>query len=141
MLHLNSLYPELYDICEVHDVTVQQCINSNWVLPFRRWLNTNNQDDWDHIISLIDQYDFSFDNDFISWKLDKSGIYTVKSMYTWLSQSDHGHSYKYTWKAKLHLKIKIFLWLLMQRSLLTRDNMKKKSEHLETFKLKDFNQV
>jgi hypothetical protein len=47
----------------------------------------------------------------------------VKSVYMHLTKNDIGLLYKSIWKAKIPLKVKIFMWMLAQKSILTKDNM------------------
>jgi hypothetical protein len=60
------------------------------------------------------------------WKYTKSGLFTVKSLYTKLSSMGVDRSIKHFWKAKLPLKIKIWLWLIWHNAIASKDNMKKR---------------
>jgi hypothetical protein len=53
--------------------------------------------------------DLSDQPDKFVWKLKKSGVFTVKSMYLDLMNEDAQFLHKYLWKLKLPLKIKIFI--------------------------------
>jgi hypothetical protein len=64
--------------------------------------------------------------DKFAWKLTKSGIFTVKSMYLDLMNEDARFLHIYLWKLKLPLKIKIFMWLLRGKVLFTKDNIVKR---------------
>jgi hypothetical protein len=57
----------------------------------------------------------------------KSSKFTVKYVYEHLTKRDEGISYSRVWRAKLPEKIKVFMWLVEQRSILTKDNMKKRN--------------
>jgi hypothetical protein len=39
---------------------------------------------------------------------------------------DNGTGYKAIWKSKIFEKVKIFMWLVAQKSILTKDNMLKR---------------
>jgi hypothetical protein len=60
------------------------------------------------------------------WKYTKSGLFTVKSLYTKLSSMGVDRSIKHFWKAKLPLKIKIWLWLIWHNAIASKANMKKR---------------
>jgi hypothetical protein len=48
---------------------------------------------------------------------------SVKSVYEFLSREGAGGSYKRVWQAKIPEKIKIFMWLVEQKTILTKDVM------------------
>jgi hypothetical protein len=62
-------------------------------------------------------------SDIISWKIEKSGKFTVKYMYNGMTKNDSGLYHKRIWKGKIPPKIKIFLWLLTKDAVLTKDNL------------------
>jgi hypothetical protein len=67
----------------------------------------------------------SQDNDQAIWKWSKSGKFTIKFVYEHLTKRDVGPSYNKVWRAKLPKKIKVFMWLVDQKAILAKDNMKK----------------
>ena len=64
--------------------------------------------------------------DRVTWKWEKSGNFSVKSMYKHLFTTNEGDENKQLWKAKVPLKVKIFMWLTLQDSILTKDNLLKR---------------
>lgn len=52
--------------------------------------------------------------------------FTVKSLYNSMQTEKPQKIYKVLWKMKLPAKIKIFLWLLLWKRILTKDNPKKR---------------
>jgi hypothetical protein len=62
----------------------------------------------------------------VIWKWEKTGNFSVKSMYKHLFRNDEGEENKQLWKAKFPLKVKIFMWLTLQNSILTKDNLLKR---------------
>lgn len=75
------------------------------------------------VINLV--YSFSYDDqdDTITWKWVRSGKFTSKSVYEWLTKGEIGGYPRHIWRARIPYKIKIFLWLLEKRAILTKDNM------------------
>jgi hypothetical protein len=61
------------------------------------------------------------------WKWTGSKKFYVKSIYMQLTKSDEGESSKIIWKSKIPEKVKIFMWLLAQKSILTKENMLKRN--------------
>ncbi|CAN6179680.1 unnamed protein product [Urochloa humidicola] len=61
------------------------------------------------------------------WKWEKSGCFSVNSMYANLHWDDVAIPNRKLWKARLPLKIKIFMWLLQSNAILTRDNLIKRN--------------
>lgn len=60
------------------------------------------------------------------WSLEKSGNFSVKSMYDHLCEA-HNCPNGFIFKAKIPLKIKIFMWLIKQGVILTEDNLIRKN--------------
>jgi hypothetical protein len=60
------------------------------------------------------------------WKLNASGVFTVKSMYEDFMNVHSDFPTKYLWKLKIPLKIKIFMRFLNTKVLLTKDNLAKR---------------
>lgn len=58
--------------------------------------------------------------DKLSWILDKSGVYSVKSIYSAM-QVGCKVPYKFLWKVKIPPRIRTFIWLVLRKSILTRD--------------------
>jgi len=55
------------------------------------------------------------------WDWEKSGTFSVKSLYKHLCRNNQGQNYKYIWQTK------IFMWLLLQNAILTKDNLTKRN--------------
>ena len=60
------------------------------------------------------------------WCWNKSKIFSVKSVYNHMTRGENNENLEYIWKAKIPLQIKIFMWLVHNKSILTRDNMVKR---------------
>jgi len=59
------------------------------------------------------------------WKLDPTGVFTVKTHYHGLINQNVPNTTKKLWKLKAPLKIKIFLWYLKRGVILTKYNLTK----------------
>jgi hypothetical protein len=60
------------------------------------------------------------------WKWSKNKQFTMRSVYDHLTRNGNGPTYKAIWKAKIPDKVKIFMWLVAQKSILTKDNLIKR---------------
>ena len=56
----------------------------------------------------------------LKWKLTHTGEFSVKSFYS-LMQSGRVVPYRFLWKVKIPLRVRTFLWLVLKKSILTRD--------------------
>jgi hypothetical protein len=124
---LCDLYPVLFDLCQMQDCTVQQCVDSNYVIPFRRRLHGSLLETWNRITSKLENLPLSSTPDRISWKLNRNGIFSTKSVYKFLELPLAGSHNKWIWRTKIPLKIKIFMWQLCRNALPTRENLRKRN--------------
>jgi hypothetical protein len=90
-------------------------------LRFRRALVGEKLVLWEKLKTLCRNVTLRSDeDDKLVWTLSPSGIFSVKSFYTAM-QSCGSVPYKFMWRVKLPLRVKTFLWLLLNKSILTRD--------------------
>jgi hypothetical protein len=90
-------------------------------LRFRRALVGEKLVLWEKLKNLCRNVKLRNDeDDKLVWTLSPSGIFSVKSFYTAM-QSCGSVPYKFMWRVKLPLRVKTFLWLLLKKSILTRD--------------------
>jgi hypothetical protein len=50
-------------------------------------------------------------------------MFSIKSLYLQLTKLDNGNAYKVIWKSKIPEKVKIFMWSVVQKAILTKENM------------------
>ena len=65
--------------------------------------------------------------DELRWKLTKSGVFTVKSMYIDVINLNSIPTSKHVWDVKVPLKIKVFMWFVHKQVILTKDNLIKRN--------------
>jgi zinc-binding in reverse transcriptase len=76
------------------------------------------------LLSIISNMQLSSDLNSIFWYLDKSGIFTVHSMYKFLNSGGvHTPLVRSVWSLRIPLKFKLFLWIATHNCILTRDNL------------------
>jgi hypothetical protein len=125
-LPLKEVAPVLFELSENKGVYVSQVKNGEVVMQFRRWLYGDLALCWERIWSDVKNFSLSNESDVISWKFEKNGKFSVKSVYNGLTKNDSGLYHKRIWKGKIPPKIKIFLWLLTNDAILTKDNLLKR---------------
>jgi hypothetical protein len=89
----------------------------------RRFLDGAKWNAWMHLCGQLINIILINEPDRFVWKLTKSGIFMVKSMYEDLMNSHNQFPTKYLWKLKMSLKFMIFMWFLNRKVLLMRDNL------------------
>lgn len=121
-------YPSLYNIVQRKSVLVATVLSSVPLnIGFRRTLTGNKWTSWLHLVHRLIMVRFSADSDSFSWKLNSTGVFTVKSMYRELMDGHTVFPQNYLWKIKIPLKIKIFMWFLYRKVPLTKDNLTKRN--------------
>jgi hypothetical protein len=125
---LAQQYPSLYNIVQRKNIMVATVLAQTPLnITFRRSLNDYKWNQWLNLCQRLMGVELSNDPDKFVWKLNESGVFTVKSMYLDLMQGHTVFLRKYLWKLKIPLKIKIFMWFLNNKVLLTKDNLLKRN--------------
>jgi hypothetical protein len=125
-LSLKDRFPNLFEICFDQKCSVATICHRKWRLHFRRWLSEELQNQLRDLHNMLFKYKCDEHADKAIWKWEKSGKFSVKSLYKHTFGNGDGEENKQLWNAKLPLKIKIFMWLTLQDSILTKDNLLKR---------------
>jgi hypothetical protein len=106
---LSHQYPALYNIIQHKNVLVSTVFATHPInITFRRGLNDNKWMQWLNLCQRLITINLTSKSDKFFWKLNDSGIFTVKSMYLDMMNGHTIYLRKYLWKLKIPLKI-IFL--------------------------------
>ncbi|XP_071676870.1 uncharacterized protein [Lolium perenne] len=106
-------FPWLFAIYDDQDISVAEALSLDSLqVRFRRSLDQENLQLWGELQDLVSQVLLADGMDKVSWHLEPNGSFSVKSMYTQLSQGKTVAHHKDMWKSKVPLKIKIFSWQL-----------------------------
>lgn len=116
----------LFELCKEKSISVADCVKKGGQVEFRRWLPEVLYGQWNNMKMSIMSRQFAESPDEVYWKWNKSGKFSVKSTYDYLTQGDEGDPHTKIWKAKIPYKIKNFLWLLENDATLTKENMVKR---------------
>ena len=85
---------------------------------------------WNNLVSHLANVELSQEEeDEFRWKLDWSGVFSIKSHYLGLINQNTPNLNKVLWRIKTPLKIKIFLWYLRRGVVLIKDNLAKRNWH------------
>jgi hypothetical protein len=96
---LADQYPSLYNIVQRKNVLVADVLSHNPLnIEFWRVLNGNKWNDWLNLCHRLMTVNLSNQQDKFAWKLTKSGVFTVKSIYLDLMNKDAQFLHKYLWR-------------------------------------------
>jgi hypothetical protein len=110
---LKVKYPSLYNIVRDPHATVSKVMATSPLnISFRRALVDNKLIEWLNLVARISNVELVEGSDYFKWSLTKSGLFSVRSMYLHLIDSQPPFHHNKIWKIKNPLKIKIFLWFL-----------------------------
>jgi hypothetical protein len=124
---LAQQFPSLYNIVRRKNVLVADVLTGVPLnIEFRRALTGDKLEAWLRLIQRIMMVHLIEDSDVFVWKLNTSGIFSVKSMYAHMMNGHTIFLHKYIWKLKVPLKIKIFMWFLSKKVIVTKDNIAKR---------------
>jgi len=121
---LRIAFPRLYDLSNNKNGRVCQFyVNGDWNLNFRRTLGHHDLETWGILMDLLEDTHLNNNQDLVTWGMEKSGVYTTKSMYRWLS---HRGCLRRVWKSRIPMKLKVFLWQISHDKLQTGVALKKR---------------
>lgn len=83
--------------------------------------STGQRASFTYMLQFCDKVRLSNGDDKLWWNLNQNGRFTVSSFYRQLMQQSTDFPQIFLWKIKVPLKIRIFLWLITQKSILTKD--------------------
>jgi len=125
---LKVSYPSLYNIVHDPHVTVSKVMTTSPLnISFRRALVDNKLREWLHLVASISNVQLVEGSDYFNWNITKSGLFSVRSMYLHLMDTQPPFVHRNIWKIKIPLKVKIFLWFLQRGVILTKDNLTRKN--------------
>jgi hypothetical protein len=109
---LKIAYEDLFKFARDPDCVVTDCWDGDdWFIEFRRSLSAWEYDRWLELKLQLSDVTLSSNRDNVVWALDKTKMFTTKSLYCFLT--DRGTASRvagHIWKCKLPLKIMFFLW-------------------------------
>lgn len=104
-----------------------KCAQDRWVIQFKYNLPTLLHSQWYELAAELNNVQLTNTPDQVKWLWEKSGKFSVKSVYDRMRSRELGKGYKHIWKARIPEKIMILMWLTEYRAILTKDNMIKRN--------------
>ncbi|WVZ96381.1 LOW QUALITY PROTEIN: hypothetical protein U9M48_042027, partial [Paspalum notatum var. saurae] len=124
---LKFIYPSLFKIVRNKSATVADVMSSVPLnVSFRRGLVGERLRAWHELVGVVMRVPMRGGRDVFKWSLNKTGVFTVNSMYKHLVSNGIKVSQE-IWKTKIPLKIKIFMWYVKRGVLLTKDNLARRN--------------
>jgi hypothetical protein len=103
----------LFVVCDNHSISVANAWhNSELETRFYRSLDQEGMFQWRGLLDLVNNVELCPGRDNTSWHLESSSRFSLKSMYSNLSQGAKVAQFEDMWETKVPLKIKIFSWHL-----------------------------
>jgi len=110
----------LFACCRYRDIMVGDCWNQEWDVSFRRTFGTGEVREWNRLLQKLDGVLLSDQTEQVSWKLEKKGMYTTKSMYRFITFGGViDKRARKLWKNKMALKLRVFVWQAVHNRLQT----------------------
>lgn len=125
---LSAAFSHLYKICTNPNVLLSDVIHSQGAcVQFRRSFTRVDQCEWGHLLHIISTISFTHSHDKVAWRWEKSGNFSVRSLYKILNFGGIGTNQPMTWwHTPIPRKIQIFMWLTCRKRILTKDQLCKR---------------
>ena len=94
-----EVFPELYALAVVPDQRVAEALDHPLAIAFCRNLNEQEAAKWEALLQLIAPIALTEERDRVSWHLNASGKFSIKSLYHKLCQGSVQLAAKGVWKA------------------------------------------
>jgi hypothetical protein len=83
---------------------------------------------WYALEAIAKSIHLSVETDSLIWQYDSSGVYSASSLYAIINFRGITPIFiPAVWKIVVPPRIHVFLWLIMHKKIMTRDNMKKRN--------------
>ena len=134
---LKDQYPRLFRVVMDKNIPISSILGSSrpftWNFNFRRNLSDFEIEDLERLMRSLDCMHISTSaSDARSWSLCSSGLFTVKSFFTGLSQMSDSSPFfptKFVWKSQVPFKVKAFIWLVAHKKVNTNDLLQLRRPH------------
>ena len=124
---LKDSYPRIYNICFDKEKSAACMLKKGLDnISFRRSLCGESLMLWGHIRDACESVMLDDSSVRIKWTLCGDGKYNVKTCYRHMIQNEMQYPYKFLWKVKMPPRVKFFVWLLLRKSILTKQNLRER---------------
>jgi hypothetical protein len=124
---LRDRFLGLFAIVADPEATVAEIFQDNtFRVTFRRELGFGERVEWDNLSRLVEGLTLSEPRDLISWSLEPSGSFSVRSLYKRMCQGIPHKHFGVLWGINAPLEVRIFLWQLAEKRLQSNENIRKR---------------
>ncbi|XP_026416416.1 uncharacterized protein LOC113311831 [Papaver somniferum] len=133
---LNISFPDLFRLSkDKYFIVASHISNGSWVFDFKRRLWDNEVNQFASFLLRIGSSPPILDNltDTRRWSLGNNGVFSVKTLYSKLIQSDgiDNFPYRFVWNNKIPPKVSFLVWCAVHGKLNTKDMLLRKGMTLE----------
>ena len=127
---LKTQFWDVYEICQQQHCAVSEVWDGSTLkLTFNRCVEAGFLDRWHELIRIISDMPITDETDQPIWRLESSGVYSVKSFYNMINWGGVSTPiWRKFWKIVVPHRYLVFLWLAFHNKILTRDNLNKRRE-------------
>ncbi|KAJ9697646.1 hypothetical protein PVL29_006989 [Vitis rotundifolia] len=130
-------YPRLFRVVTDKNISISSVLGSvhpfSWNFNFRHNLSDSEIEDLERLMRSLDCLHLSTSaSNERSWSLLSSGLFTVKSFFTALSQMPDSSPFfptKFVWNSQVPFKVKAFVWLVAHKKVNTNDMLQLRRPH------------
>ncbi|RVW23803.1 putative ribonuclease H protein [Vitis vinifera] len=130
-------YPRLFRVVMDKNIPISSILGFarpfSWNFNFRRNVSDSKIEDLECLMRSLDCMHLSTSaSDVRSWSLLSSGLFTIKSFFTTLSQMSDSFPFfptKFVWKSHVPFKVKAFVWLVAHKKVNTNDLLQLRRPH------------
>jgi hypothetical protein len=124
---LQDRFPNLFAIAEAQEASVASLwTDTGWFIPFRWALGLIERVEWVNLMREIETLRTAATPDCMSWVLEPSGRFTVRSLYRKLCEGNPSKFFGAIWHFAIPSRIRIFLSQLARKRLPTNANIRQR---------------
>jgi hypothetical protein len=125
---LKVSFSRLFNIFHDQEISVQMAAELEWNFSYRRCFGNSEMEEWREMMAKLERVNLTDLEDRVTWKLEKSGKYTTRSMYRFITFAGViDVRMMEIWKSKIPLKVQNFLWMAWHDRIQTIQQLKKRN--------------
>jgi hypothetical protein len=101
---LCAIYHIMFDLPSDKNISVHEVWSEGWVIHFEVIPQEIIRNQWYELAAKLNSISLNNNKDLPLWKWNVNKIFSVKSVYDYMTRNDAGVAYKRVWKAKIPKK-------------------------------------